>query len=214
MNHVLRASVLLGKIMNLHNQLHLPRESDDFITQFTTLETAASLFSLAASLPHGDAQGIEQGMPDLRAWLIVVLQICNIFLFHPTASDSIPGTPTPNPDPESTPGFQYCINAVRHIVKTLKWAASKSNDALENPFLVLSYYMCCRFLSIGWRLHQSKSDRDDIDFILMLINHLEERSVLVARKYRKAILRDLGKSLDAIRMMRVGTGKYIDDEFS
>jgi DNA-directed RNA polymerase subunit N (RpoN/RPB10) len=90
----------------------------------------------------------------------------------------------------------------------VKRAVSQSVDVLTNPFLATALFLCGRFIAITWHDEQEHSDRDDIDLILLLVDRIGEVWEPLAKKFRKAILRDLMMDRDEARRMLVGTGCY------
>ncbi len=214
MAHIFRASVLLGQIMVLHNHLHLSRNPKEYRAELAKLENGMSLFCFALS--RGSTHGRETTSKELQlySWLNTLVQICNILLHHPTTADNPPILLQPPKDAGDNSGFPYCLDAMRHILDTLRNLAKRSSDAVSNPFLVTAYFLCCRFLSISWHEHRNQSDREDIDFVLMLVDRVGEKWPPLAKKFRKGIMRDLAKNPEEARRMRVGTGSYLDVECS
>ena len=209
-NHILRASVLLGRIMTLHSHLYISRDRAEYMTEFEKLENAVSLFYFALSCNSHENREATSMEPSLTFWLNTMVQTCNVLLYHPVAFH--PSLNERNEGAGSTSGFPRCLNAARVILDVTKDTAKKSPDALVNPFLVTVYFLCCRFLSIAWYDDRNQSDRDDIDFVLLLVDVVGERWAPLAKKFRKGIMRDLGKNAEETRQMRVGTGCYLDVE--
>lgn len=208
-NHIFRGSVLLGRIVNFHSQLH--KSHDDFgqSTEFANLENVMSLFSFALSRDRNEREDLTQEQLGLHCWLNVLVQTCNTLLHHPMASTSVTGDVT-RADLETSRPFQLCFDSMRRIVDVTKRTNRISPQAVGNPFLVTSYFLCCRFLIINWYEYQTQSDRDDVDFILMLVNRIGNRWPKLAKKFSKGIMADLGKTGEEARKMRIGTGSYLD----
>jgi hypothetical protein len=212
MNHIYRTSVLLGRIMTLHNQPHASRGDKNFSTEFAKLDNAMSLTSFALSRGAHDNLRMTGAESSRQIWLSTLVQTCNILLYHPLTSMDAADMLTMAEDAGNTCGFERCVGAMRQILRSIKRAASKTPESIVNPFLVTPYFLCCRFLCISWRDHQRQVDHDDIESVLMLLDRLGERWAPLAKKFRKGIMRDLGRDADQMQRMRVGTGCYLDVE--
>ena len=210
LDHIFRVSVLLGRIMTMHSHLHISRECAEYKAEFENLENIVRFFCFSLSRGSPEDRGIASNESNFSLWLNSMVQKCNIFLYHPMASQSSPNDP--NEGAGSSHGYPRCLEAARLILDITKEAASNSPEALANPFLITEYFLCCRFLSIAWQDDKKQSDRDDIDFILLLVNRVSERWAPLAKKFRKGIMRDLAKGAEETRRMRVGTGCYLDME--
>lgn len=207
MNHIYRASVLLGRITVFHNHLHLSHDQKEYQDEFANLENITSLFCYALSRFSGNCRNPTKEELDIHCWLHALVQTCNILLFHPILSKSIPRERS---EDEIVSGFPQCLDAVRHILGTFKDTASRSIDTLTNPFLISAYFLCCRLLTVKWCESHDQADRDDVDFIFVLTDRMGEQWAPLAKKFRKGMLQDLLKSPDEIRKMRVGNGHYLD----
>ena len=131
-----------------------------------------------------------------------------MLLHHPTVSQ--PSVETQKGNSEQISGYTRCLTATRFVVEVAKEAAKTAPQSVVNPFLVTVYFLCSRFLTISWHEDRNQFDREDVDFLLTLIDRVGERWPLLAKKYRRGILRDLVKNDDDVKKMRVGTGCYID----
>lgn len=98
---------------------------------------------------------------------------------------------------------------MRSTLRMIKEASNYSIQSLLNPLLVPTYFLCSRFLTISWLESKDQAVRDDIDLILMLLDRVADSWGPLAAKYRTSVLHDLGKTVEAGRRMRVGTGSYI-----
>jgi hypothetical protein len=212
MNHIYRTSVLLGRIMTLHNQPHMSRGNKNFSTEFAKLDNAMSLVCFALSRGSQDSPRMTSAESSRQIWLSTLVQTCNILLYHPLTSMDAADMLNLVEDAGNTCGFERCLGAMRQILGSIKLAARKSPESLVNPFLVTPYFLCCRFLCISWHDHQRQPDHDDIESVLILLDRLGERWPPLAKKFRKGIMRDLGKNAGQVQRMRVGTGCYLDVE--
>ena len=204
--------------MNLHNDLHMRQNDEQFRTEFSQLETGTALFEFTLSRFATGQQHSETDAKDLWLfyWLHALVQTCTILLYHPLASSQPSNTSaqnSPSPDEgKNDPNFQHCLRAARQFLSVVKRAVSQSVDVLANPFLATALFLCGRFISITWHEEQEHSDRDDIDFILLLVDRIGEVWKPLAKKFRKGILRDLMIDRDEARRMWVGTGCYLSIE--
>ena len=200
--------MLLGRIMTFHSHLHISRDRTEYMTEFRKLDDAVSLFCFALSHKHSEQQ--ESGVTEsiLNLWLIAMVQTCNILLHHPgppQLSDD-----EPQEHIEHSTAYLRCLEAARQTLDTMKESAQICPDVLANPFLVTIHFLCGRFLSIAWHEDRDQSDRDGIDFLLLLVEVVAERWASLAKKFRRGILQDLGKTDEEARQMKMGTGCYLD----
>lgn len=209
-NHILRASVLLGRIMTFHGHLHISQDRTEYVTEFEKLDKAVNLFCVALSPRHREQQEPGTAEPILTLWLVSIVQTCNILLHHPGPPQS--GIGEPHEHIQNTAEYLRCLEAARRTLDILKESARTSPDSLSNPFLVTIHFLCGRFLSIAWHEDRDQSDRDGIDFLLLLVGVVAERWASLGKKFRRGILRDLGKTDEEARQMKLGTGCYLDVE--
>ena len=210
-NHILRASVLLGRIITIHNHLHISRDCPEYVTEFKQLDNAVSLFDFVLSRQPREREEPGATKSILNLWLIAIVQICSVLLYHPGG---------PQPDihgrqeevVDNTSPYLRCLEAARQTLETMKESAQRCPDALVNPFLVNIHFLCGRFLSIAWHEDRNQNDRDGIDFVLLLVGIVAEQWGSLAKKFRKGIMRDLGRNDEETRRMKVGTGCYLDVE--
>src|SRR5438309_52570 len=80
MNHIFRASVLLGRIVNFHSQLHGSHDGTSPGKEFAILENVMSLFSFALSREHDERDDLNPKQLGLLCWLNLLIQTCNILL--------------------------------------------------------------------------------------------------------------------------------------
>ncbi|KAF7507755.1 hypothetical protein GJ744_010184 [Endocarpon pusillum] len=220
---VLRASVLLGRIITHHNDLYSASNPEEHMSVFWALENTLIRFNLALGRGSQSILGVPLATLDRGVWLALLIQQCTILLYHPTVPDSsclsdaddrpLPLTEDQPYTGESSISYLRCHNAMRTMVRIIKETASRSMSALLNPFLVPAYFLCCRFLVISWRDKRSQTDRDDIDTILMLIDRMADVWSSLAARYRESILHDLARGPDQLKLMRRGTGSYLSAEY-
>ena len=212
MTHIFRASVLLDQIMILHNHLHLFWNSKEYQAELAKLENEMSLFCFALFRNSTHERETTSKKLQLYSWLNTLIQICNILLHHSTIADNSSILLQSLKNAENNSDFPYCLDAMRHILDTFRNLAKRFSDAVFNPFLMTAYFLCCRFLSISWHEHRNQSNREDIDFVLMLVDRVGEKLSPLVKKFRKGIMRDLAKNPEEARRIRVGTESYLDVE--
>lgn len=212
MRLIFKASVLLGRIIVHHNNLHPPSDQEQRATDFACLENALARFCLVAPQPLSSTRQVFP--PDLLQviWLNFLLHTCTVLLYHPTSTNPTPSSIAGNNSPKDCPGFLRCLNAMRSTLRMIKEASNYSIQSLLNPLVVPTYFLCSRFLAISWLESKDQAQRDDIDLILMLLDRVADSWGPLAAKYRTSVLHDLGKTVEAARRMRVGTGSYIGSE--
>jgi hypothetical protein len=228
---ILRASVLLGRIITHHNDLHSYRNPEQHAAVFSALENALTRFNLVLGNGYFSVLDVPLSTFNYDVWLNILVQQCTILLYHPTVSEADPATGQPSSSQtngitsvqnstqdqsahphKSALGFTRCINAMRNLTQIIKETASRSLNALLNPFLVPAYFLCCRFLTITWHESQVQSDREDIDSILILFDRVAGFWGPLAAKYRDSILHDLARCPNQAKRLRRGTGSYLSQE--
>ena len=209
-HHVLRASILLGRIMALQNHLHISHDCSEYMIEFANLENALSSFKVALSQSLQGDHEQNSREENFFCLLNALTHTCSILLFHPVES----GTTLRHQDDstEAMSGYSRCLTATRLAIGVMKRLASESPETLVNPFLVMDIFLCSRFLVIAWRESGDSGDRNDIDYLLTLVSRIGEQWPSLAKKFRKGIVRDLEKGADEITEMRVGDGCYLDVE--
>ena len=88
-NHILRASVLLGRIMTLHSHLHISQQRMEYATEFENLDNAVSLFSFILSRNQREPRERCATESLLNLWLMAMVQTCDMLLHHPGATVTI-----------------------------------------------------------------------------------------------------------------------------
>lgn len=207
---ILKTSVLLGRIINHHNELHPSAKHGAREPHFIDLENTLTRLYLVA--PQSDNFSVTSSCFefDFTIWLHFLLHTCTILLYHPTSkADGSLGQGHGRPSSEESSGFLRCVNATHSVLRMIKATANVSLQSLTNPFLMPTYFLCCRFLTIGWLETRDQALRNDIDLILLILDRVGEIHSGLARKYRTSILTDLNRSAEEARQMRVGTGSYL-----
>ncbi|KAI9803988.1 MAG: hypothetical protein M1833_000269 [Piccolia ochrophora] len=212
MRLIYKASVLLGRIMSHHNNLHPPPDRQRHADDFANLENLLTRFGIVAAQPSNDILQVPPQDLGRVVWLNILLQTCTILLYHPTAAAPPATSALGQNFASETPSFLRCLNAMRNTMTVIKETVNISLTALLNPFLVPNYFLCCRFLAIRWLERREAAVRNDIDIILMLFDRVAEVWGPLAAKYRTSILHDLGKSAEEAKQMRIGTGNYLGPE--
>ena len=201
---ILKASILLGRIVNYHNELHHRSDDKGRLDRFAELENALARICLLAPQTDRPSLDVHSLEFDLTIWLQFLLHTCTILLYHPVS-----GPVGKTRSQEEPSGFVQCVSATSRALRTIKSSASISIQPLTNPFLMPTYFLCCRFLAISWLETGKQALRDDIDLILLIIDRVGDIHHGLANKYRTSILTDLARSSAEAKEMRVGTGSYL-----
>jgi hypothetical protein len=220
--HVFLGSVIMGRIMTFYNNLHHSPDSIEYQTEIKYLQHATeALISFTQSQERylgNYTKDIRNHMQyhRLYLWLLSISSTCKILLYHPMASSSQLPCPTPPHDtssasePSEPTGFTECVQSIRQVVNSFKQANPAT--ASDNPFLITTYFLCSRFLATSWLQYKVQSDRDDVDFLLTLVDRLGDKWPALAKKFRKAMMRDLVSDAEESRRMMIGTGTYLNAE--
>ena len=206
----LKTSVLLGRIITFHNEVHpcLDRARQDL--RFQELENGLTRLCLVAPPVTHFSTEVPSPYLHVSIWLQFLLHTCTILLYHPVADTGTLEVPATFPHrSEQSLGFSRCVNATQCVLRTIKMIASVSVQPLTSPFLMPTYFLCSRFLAIGWLETGNQALRNDIDLILLILDRVGETHAGLANKYRTSILADLARTPAEAREMRVGTGSYL-----
>jgi len=211
MNHILRVSVLLGRIILFHNNLHLSQNNDHYTAELASLENTVGLlcFNLFTGKEAHSSPDVTLEKMRLYIWFFSLVVVCEILLYHPLQPKGQHNLSTP-PQELGETNFTRIIGLVRHLLTAFKTTAQLSPKALMNPFLLTPLFLCTRFLIMSWREGNDSSGRDDVEFIIMLVDRIGTRWPVLSKEFRRLIMMDLGKSIEEVKSMHMGIGSYLD----
>ncbi|KAF7134199.1 hypothetical protein CNMCM5793_005927 [Aspergillus hiratsukae] len=166
---VCKASVILGRIVTYKNIKPMPTDPDGAqsrLAEFHELQSALACFWL--SLPacvHNVAEVPPENV-DQAVWLLIVVHACSTVLFYITDVE------------RRGPGISGLVI-----------------DAVLNPMLAPSYFMCCRFILAQWRLSQQRSYRLDLNLVLKLLERMAQGQAQLPRIYKDIIDQEMGRDI-------------------
>lgn len=219
---ITRLTVLLGRIITHNNHMHPESDMASHAAEFTALQQSLSCFHIARTHSFDDNFAIPDADLNRVVWFEALLQMCTILLHHPTVTvapgerggefshaSSISGIQVTSNSSNQSPGFMRCLQAMNNIVAMVCDISNRNIMSLLNPFLVPAYFLCSRFLAIGWHERQDPSFRRSLDLMLMLLDRCSRLWGPLAMKYRARVLHDLNEDSSWAQRARVGDGNYL-----
>ena len=213
MRPIYKAGVLLGHIIMFHNDLH-PADAARRKCEFAELETALTVLELSCTSNPASILSVPEERLNHVVWLVILLQMCTMLLYHPTASPGKQQSEDAKGQDLGDIGLMRCLNAMHNTVMVIKETAGRCIDALCNPFLIPAYFLCCRFLAIGWHERKDPAFRQNVYLMLLLIDRVGLVWCPLASKFKFkfSMVSDLNKDVEQVQAMRVGTGNYFGSE--
>lgn len=162
-NHVLKASVILGRTLNYQNRLHLDATSRlKMVEEVEQLHTVLQTFCAATSRSNKVVE-----LPTLTVtWLILLLQYSRLMLLHRPGYEAAGLCACEDGAPSSRES--ECMRAVQIITKTFQRALDQGieSQSLRNPFLLPIVCACVRVLAKDTsRLQESSEMRTLLDTV-------------------------------------------------
>lgn len=210
--HIYRASVLLGRIVDLHKQPHVPRHSREHIEHISNLERILSLFDFALSKPNQCSHAMEPSAVLFSLWLSTLVQTCNILLWHPHASSAQPTSKDIGTYHNGHPPRERCSVAAKSILRDLR-ARQAHLLASSNPFLLCACFLSCHLTVIGSH-YEEKNCRDDVEFLLDMVKRMGMNGYLLGQKLHRKMNSDVRRKPEEMQDLANGCGYYIDHRHS
>lgn len=191
-----KVSVILGRIVTYKNIKPMPTGADDAqirLAEFHELQSALACFWL--SLPpyvHNVAE-VPPENTSQTFWLLIVTHTCSTILFYITEVERRgPGGASL---PTERENFICTYKSVNKIVTGLRQVSGLAIDAVLNPMLAPSYFMCCRFILARRRLSQQGSYRLDLNLVLRLLERMSQGQAQLPRIYKNLIDHEMGRDM-------------------
>lgn len=193
---ICKASVILGRIVTYKSINPMPTGADatqSRLADFHELQSALACFWM--SLPacvHNVAEVPSENV-DQSVWLLITLHTCSTLLFYITEAERrSPGSANL---PTERENFVCSYKSVNKIVAALRQISGLVTDAVLNPMLSSSYFLCCRFILEQYRLSQQQSYRLDLNLVLKLLERMAEKQAQMPRIYKDIIDKELGRDI-------------------
>ncbi|KAI9375262.1 hypothetical protein BJX61DRAFT_494969 [Aspergillus egyptiacus] len=207
---VCKASVIMGRIVTYKSINPIPTDADGTqrrLADFHELQSALACFwvSLPACV-HNVAEVPPENV-DQSVWLLITLHSCSTLLFYITDVERrSPGAPGGASLPTARENFLCSYKSVDKVVAALRQLSGLAIDAVLNPMLAPSYFMCCRFILARCRREsQPQSYRLDLNLVLKLLERMAERQAQLPRIYKEIIdlelERDVQGGVDGGRLL-------------
>lgn len=196
---ICKASVMLGRIVTYKSINPIPTDADatqSRLADFHELQSALACFwvSLPACV-HNIAEVPSESV-DQSVWLLITLHTCSTLLFYITeAGRRSPGSANL---PTERENFVFSYESVNKIVAALRQISGLVTDAVLNPMLSSSYFMCCRFILEQYRLSQQQSYRLDLNLVLKMLERMAEKQAQMPRIYKDIIDKEFRRDIQVV----------------
>ena len=204
--HIIKVTVILGRIIALHNQLHVSPFADSFDKEATALECALDcLQGLIAQNPNG----YKLDNP-YRVWLFILLQTCRTLLHHPLDQEKQSSFRAASGKVSGSIGFERCEEASRALFQITRQLQNPTSESLMNPFIVASFFIGASILCISRACGDSFRGAENVRSLIEAVDVIGSRYHGISMKYRRAIMRNLTRDEKDLESMRIGSGNYLD----
>ncbi|GME66398.1 f-actin capping protein beta subunit [Neofusicoccum parvum] len=120
---------------------------------------------------------------------------------HSLEASSDPDEHYPS-QPDTNASFEYCVSAARNMARLIQEATRISIDALINPHIGSSLYVCGKILILHTHLTKSDEVRTDIDMFLLLCDRIADVYPTLGTKFKNGMRYDLKQDAKGVRKMR------------
>lgn len=186
---ICKAIALLGRITEYKN-ITMPTGADaqPRMAHFHELQSALACFWVG--LPpcvHNVAEVPAENVPQ-TVWLLIMLHTCSIVLFYITDAER---RAAPIGLPSERDNFSCAYKSVHKVVTTLRAISSLALGSVLNPMLASSYFLCCRFILVQWRVTQQQSYKLDLNLVHKVLDRMVEGQAQLSRIYKDIIDQEL-----------------------
>ncbi|CAI7630801.1 unnamed protein product [Penicillium palitans] len=193
---VCKATVILGRIVTYKNIKPMPTSADGAqsrLAEFHELQSALACFWVSLPPYVHNVAVVPPENASQTFWLLIVAHTCSAILFYVTEVERRgPGGANL---PTERENFTCTYKSVNKIVTGLRQVSGLAIDAVLNPMLAPSYFMCCRFILTQWRLSQQGSYRLDLNLVLKLLERMSQEQAQLPRIYKDIIDQELGRHM-------------------
>ncbi|PYI12321.1 hypothetical protein BO78DRAFT_392184 [Aspergillus sclerotiicarbonarius CBS 121057] len=192
---VCKASVILGRTVKYKTIDPIPTHAGgarNRLADFHELQSALACFWV--SLPPY-VHNISEVPPEntlQSVWLLIILHTCSTVLFYITEAER--RSPGDTNMPTQQQNFQCSYKSVDKVVATLRQISGLATDAVSNPMLASSYFLCCRFILVQWRLSQQQSYRLDLSLVSKVLERMAQGQTHLPRMYKNVIDQELERN--------------------
>jgi hypothetical protein len=189
------AHVLLGRVAELVHSLHDSPHTLEYAKRCNELDAFIVKFRL--SIPRRASSVLEASSKDGQQviWLNLVLNTADILL-HYRCSVGVPVS-------DASSQFAIAVNAARNTAQLIRDASRTSVDHLLSAHFGAPLYMAGCVLLIQWNATKDPSMREDISLFELVFDRMSEVFLLIGLKYKIALEKDLAKSEEGLRALRV-----------
>jgi hypothetical protein len=204
-HHVVKAYVLLGRIVEYVYSLHTTQfSSDGPDPEAAELDTALILFRL--NLPRTATDLLCAKASDRRyvVWLGIILNANTILLHFWQFSHRYRHDPS-----ASGTEFEYCFIAAKAIISLVKEACRMDTSLVASPHFAPAFYLCSRILLIQGRCEIATSEtaqaagswRTDVELLITLFHNMGEAYKGLELKFTTGIREDLQLDDEGLRRL-------------
>jgi hypothetical protein len=185
--YLCKAAALLGRITEFKNVTPMPArtEAKQRMAHFHELQSALAGFWV--SLPpcvHNIAEVPPENVAQ-TVWLLIILHTCSLVLYYLTDAERRAITIDLPSEPEN---FACAYKSVNKVVTTLRVISSLALPSMLNPLLASSYFLCCRFILVQWRVTQQQSYKLDLSLVHKVLERMGDGDIPQLSKIYKDII--------------------------
>ncbi|CAG8886379.1 unnamed protein product [Penicillium egyptiacum] len=191
-----KVSVILGRIVTYKNIKPMPTGADDAqirLAEFHELQSALTCFWLSLPPYVYNVTEVPPENASQAFWLLIVAHTCSTILFYITEVER--RSPGGASLPTERENFICTYKSVNKVVTGLRQVSGLAIDAVLNPMLAPSYFMCCRFILAQWRLSRQESYRLDLNLVLKLLGRMAQGQAQLPRIYKDLIDLEMGRDM-------------------
>ncbi|KAF2442121.1 hypothetical protein P171DRAFT_364597 [Karstenula rhodostoma CBS 690.94] len=193
-HYLIIAYILLGRTADLIHSIHDNPSSPEYAEECEELDNC--VLKLRLSMPRA-ASSVLEAAPEDRGqvvWLDATLNTIMLLLHYRAI---------PFSDPQVVKDiFSKTVIAAKSTSQTIKDASRTSIDLLFNVHIASSLYMACCVLVIHHRLEDDTSLKNDIDFLELVFERMNDVFSVIGLKFTIALKRDRERNREELLSLR------------
>ncbi|KAL1603891.1 hypothetical protein SLS60_005483 [Paraconiothyrium brasiliense] len=193
-HYLIIAYILLGRTADLIHSIHDSPSSPEYAEQCEELDNY--VVKLRLSMPRAASSVLEAPLEDRGqvVWLNATVNTI-LLLLHYRA--------VPFSDPQTVKDlFKKSVMAAKNTSQMIKDASRSSIDLLLNVHIASSLYVACCILVIHHRLDDDVSLRNDIDFLELVFERMNDVFSVIGLKFIIALKRDKERNPEELISLR------------
>ncbi|KAF1964530.1 hypothetical protein BU23DRAFT_55309 [Bimuria novae-zelandiae CBS 107.79] len=193
-HYLIIAYILLGRASDLVHSIHDDPSSPEYAQECEEIDTY--VVKLRVSMPRTASYVLDAPIEDRGqvVWLNAIINTVSILLNYRNV---------PFSDPNSVKDLlNKTLMAAKNTSQTIKDASRASIDLLLNIHIASSLYVACCVLMIHHRLEDDASLKNDIDFLELVFERMQDVFTVVGIKFILALKRDKERNREELLSLR------------